>query len=362
MRKIIADIQYTLVQFSRSRQSIFFAFLFPLLFLVLAWYLFGSPAPVALYCVDNDGSSTSRAILESLNSTGTFTRADSSGLDLAQMLRDGRISAYLEIPRGFEKGMAEASSGNGTVSLKLYYDRSNAAAPSVLSVVQETVDRLNLDVAGSKEPVLLNSHEVSTHGRGYLNFLFPGILGIAVMGSALDLTVGFIANYRATGVLRKLAVTPLSRIEWNLSRVLSGMIVALASVIVSIVIAWFAFGIHPVVNLLSLLLVLAGSIMFVGLGIVIANVLKDGDVASAASFTITLPLILVSGSLFPVTQLPWFLQAIAIISPLTYLNDGLRSAIVTGNTGNAVTDLAIVAALGIVLFCIGVISSRWGDV
>ncbi len=362
MRKIIADIQYTLVQFSRSRQSIFFAFLFPLLFLVLAWYLFGSAAPVALSYVDDDMSPASRELLESLNSTGTFTLADRSGQDLAQMLRDGRIFAYLEIPRGFENQLAEARSGDGTVSLKLYYDRSNAASPSVISVVQQAVDGLNLDAAGINEPVLLNSHEVTTRGGNYLAFLFPGIIGIAVMGSALDLTVGFISNYRSTGLMRKLAVTPLSRVEWNLSRVLSGTIVALASVIVSIAIAWLAFGIYPAVNLLSLLLVLAGSIVFVGLGMVIANVVKDGDAASAASFTITLPLILVSGSLFPVTQLPWFLQAIATVSPLTYLNDGLRSAIVTGNTGNAAVDLAILTALGILLFCIGVISSRWGDV
>jgi hypothetical protein len=93
----------------------------------------------------------------------------------------------------------------------------------------------------------------------------------------------------------------------------------------------------------------------------IANFVRDPDAASAASFTITLPLILVSGSLFPASQLPGFLQAIAAISPLTYLNDGLRNAMVTGNTGQAVVDLAIIAALGIVLLGIGVVSSRWRD-
>ncbi len=58
-----------------------------------------------------------------------------------------------------------------------------------------------------------------------------------------------------------------------------------------------------------------------------------------------------SGSIFPVNQLPWFLQIIPMISPLTYLNDGLQAAIVTGNyeaarqkDGLCVVSLAVVVA------------------
>ncbi|HMK45857.1 MAG TPA: ABC transporter permease [Methanocella sp.] len=245
MDKVITDIQYTMIQFSRSWQSVFFTLVFPILFLLLAWYM----------------------------------------------------------P---ERG-------------------------------------------------------ASLQGSGPLDYAFPGIIGIAVMGSSLDLTVGFISNYRETGVLRKLAMTPLSRLEWNLARAAAGIIVALLSIVVSIVIAWLAFGVRPPVSIIMVLLSAAGSVVFTELGLLIAYLIKDGDTASAASFTITLPLILVSGALFPADRLPPFLQALTAISPLYYLNDGLRNATVAVNAGNALPDLAILSATGIVLFTMSIILLQWGD-
>jgi ABC-2 type transport system permease protein len=108
------------------------------------------------------------------------------------------------------------------------------------------------------------------------------------------------------------------------------------------------------------LLVLAGSVVFIGLGMVIAYLI-EGDEAANAAFAITLPLIFLSGSLFPVGRLPAFLQVMAAISPLTYLNDGLRSTMVTGDTRNALVDLAIVSTLAVALFAIGVIVLKWRD-
>lgn len=361
MKKIIADLQYTLVQFLRNRQALFFAFVFPLLFLVLAYYLFGSSAAATLYYVDNDRSQASSAFLESLNATGGLTLANGSGENLEQVLRDGRISAYLVIPQGFGQRAAGAGTGGEPASLELCYDRSSASVAPVVALVKQAVDQFNLGASGVKPPVSLSPVQVSLPGTGYLGFLLPGILGIAVMGSALDLTVGFISSYRATGLLRKLATTPISRVEWSLSRVLSGVSVALASVVTSMIVAWLAFGVPLVINPIALLLVITGAVLFVGLGMVLAYLVRDSDAASAASFTLTLPLILVSGSLFPVRQLPGFLQALAALSPLTYLNQGLRDALVTGNSGGAVTNLAIVAVAGFGLFCLGALALRWRD-
>jgi ABC-2 type transport system permease protein len=68
-----------------------------------------------------------------------------------------------------------------------------------------------------------------------------------------------------------------------------------------------------------------------------------------------------SGSIFPVNQLPWFLQPVPVLSPLTYLNDGLRAAMVTGNNEVAMTNLLIVSAIALVLFAIGVVTLKWKE-
>ncbi len=248
MSRITTDIKYSMIQFFRSRQSVLITFLFPVVFLVMAWYLFGS--------------------------------------------RSGYVM------------------GSSAVS--------------------------------------------------YGDFLLPGIVGIAVMVPAVDYTVGFIGRLRAAGIFRKLAMTPMKRVEWNVSRVVTGTAIVLLSVAVSLIVAWLAFGVYPGLNLMMALLVLAGSVMFIGMGMVIAYVVR-GEEAANAAFTVTLPLIFLSGSIFPVGRLPWFLQAIAAISPLTYLNDGLRNAMAAGNMGSAMADLAIVSVLAAVLFAVGVIALRWRE-
>ncbi len=358
MSRLTTDIKYSLFMFFRNRQSVLIAFLFPLVFLVLAWFLFGSQAgPQMLYYVDGDGSQASRAFIASLGSAGGIELEDGSGMDLAKMLRDGQVTAYLEIPPGFGKSIADNGSGAG---LKLYYDRSRPAANSIIAAVQHAVNELNMGISGKREAVTLRPEGVATSGMNYVDFLLPGIIGIAIMGSAVDLTVGFVARLRAAGIFRKLAMTPMTRVEWNVSRIVTGTVIVMLSVLLSLAVAWAVFGARPAINVAGALLVLAGSVMFIGLGMVIAYLIK-GEGSANAAFTITLPLIFVSGSIFPVDRLPSFLQVLAVVSPLTYLNDGLRSAMVTGNMADAWLDLAVVSAVGVVLFGIGVAVLKWRE-
>src|SRR5208282_3198148 len=113
------------------------------------------------------------------------------------------------------------------------------------------------------------------------------------------------------------------------------------------------------INLMMVLLILAGAIAFSGLGLIMASLVKDGQAATGAANAVSLPLMFLSGSIFPVDQLPWFLKFIADISPLTYLNDGLRAAMISGDSAVATNDLLIVGGLAIVLFIIGTITLKW---
>jgi ABC-2 type transport system permease protein len=363
MSRITTDIKYSLTQFFRNKQSVFFAFAFPLLFLVLAWFLFGGQSgPQTLYYMDGDGSPASGAFIGSLNSSAGLILVDGSGMDLAQKLKDGQISAYVEIPKGFGKSVETANaSGNASgTGIQLYYDRSRSASEGINSAVRHAVNEINMHYTGVGEAVVLSPVSVATSGTSYVEFLLPGILGIAIMGSAVDTTVSFIARLRATGVFRKLSLTPMKRIEWNVSRVVTGTIIVLLSMAVSLIVAWLAFGVIPGINLVSVLLVLAGSVLFVGLGMIIAYIVK-GDESANAALTITLPLIFISGSIIPADQMPWFLKDLAVISPLTYLNNGLRSGMITGNMADAWMNLAIVGALAIIFFGIGVAVLKWRD-
>lgn len=186
-----------------------------------------------------------------------------------------------------------------------------------------------------------------------IDFLLPGILGMSILFSAVSWTMGSIVRYRAAGVFQKMSMTPLSSMEWNLSRVLTGALIVILSVAVALLVSWLVFGVWPAINAISLSLVIAGSFISVGFGMIMAYVIEDVDSVNAASFTLIIPLMVVSGSLFPVERLPLYLQFLSILSPLTYLNNGLRSSMFGGDAGYAITNLAVVLFLGFVLFCAG---------
>lgn len=194
-----------------------------------------------------------------------------------------------------------------------------------------------------------------------MEFMLPGILGMSVMSAAMNSTVAINVKNRARGIFRKLATTPVSRVEWNASKIVSQSIITLISVGISVVFASLVFNLHPNVDITTILLVIMGTVTFVGLGLILAAILKSEESATSAANIVTFPLMFLSGSFFPVDNMPWFFKWVADVSPLTYLNNGLRETMVSGNTGDAVTNLIIVSLIGAVFFVIGVAALKWKE-
>jgi ABC-2 type transport system permease protein len=187
---------------------------------------------------------------------------------------------------------------------------------------------------------------------GYVDFLFPGILGMCILFTAVNETMGAAVKFWSSGLYQKLTASPLTNVEWNLARILTGTLIVLLSVAAAYCVAVFVFGVHPEINPISISMILVGAFISTGLGMVMAYIITDTGSVNSASITLIIPLMLVSGSLFPVERLPDYLRFLSIISPLTYLNEGLRSAMFGGDIAYSLTNLVILLFLAFVLFCI----------
>src|SRR5271157_272078 len=365
MVRLLSDIKYSLLAFFRNKGAVFWTFIFPIiLFVLLGFLLGGTSGPLTLYYNDSDHSQMSGVFIDAMNSTNAVKMVDGSGMDLAGQLKDAKISCYIGIPAGFENNImaSEMSGGNSSdATVQMYYDKSQTTSLAIVSVVNTVADKINMNISKTKDLVTVLPHDVTTNSVNYLDFLFPGIIGMSVMSIAVNGTVGQSARNRATGVFRKLATTPISRVEWNLGRIITQTITLMLSLAVSIAAAWLIFGISLNINLMMLLMVIAGGLVFSGLGNIIASFVKDEDTATNAASALTFPLMFVSGSFFSVGQMPWFLQDLANVSPLTYLNNGLRAAMITGNGTDVLNNFAIVAVLGVILFVVGVIVLKWKE-
>lgn len=362
MSGFTTDIKYSLKSTFRNKQAVFWLFIFPIVLFLLFGYIFGGQSnSINLYYQDNDGSQMSNSFIHALNSTGAVELKNGSGMDLSQMIKDGKISAYLLIPSGFEKSVLTSKYANSSGSgLQIYYDKSKSTSMAAVSIVQQVTDGFNMKISGTHEIISLNSQDAATKGMNYFDFLLPGILAICIMAS-INMTVSWITHLRDIGLFRKLSTTPVTSLRWIAAKIIVWTVLVVLTLILPLLISWLAFGTHPNFNVITVLLVVAGTAMFAGLGTIFANYAKDSESATTAVMAVTFPLMFISGTFMPVENMPWFLQYIAAISPLTYLSNGLRSAMITGNFGDAITNLAIVGALGIVLFGIGVAVFNWKE-
>ncbi len=228
MSKLFTEVKYSLKAYFRNKGAVFWTLLFPIVILLLLGFVMGGGnGTYTLYYTDADNTNTSHDHPRRAERSGAVNLKDGSGMDLQQQLKDGKIGIYIEIPKGFEQGVAEAraTGGNATPALQVYFDKSQTSSMALLSIISEVLNQLNLKLLGANPVVVPAMHDVATQSISYLAFLIPGIVGMSIMSSAVNGTVGMMAHNRATGVFRKLATTPMSRLSYNAGRIITQTII-----------------------------------------------------------------------------------------------------------------------------------------
>jgi ABC-2 type transport system permease protein len=114
-------------------------------------------------------------------------------------------------------------------------------------------------------------------------------------------------------------------------------------------------------DVLSVIMIIAESVMFSGMGMMLSRVVKEAEAAAAAANAVTFPMMFLSGTFFPIEIMPDFLKPVAKALPLTYVNDGLRASMVFGNFEQAVVNTAIITVLGIICIIVGAVVTKWEE-
>ena len=174
-----------------------------------------------------------------------------------------------------------------------------------------------------------------TGDQSSINFLLPGIIALAIMSTAmvsLGIATGFERSYL---VLKRLGATPLGVPRLVLAKALSVLLVEIVQVILLVGLA-FLFGADlGALNLAKLVLAIAlGTLVFSGIGLSLAGRLR-GEVNLAAQNGLYLVLLLVGGIVFPLQDLPSWLQWVGRITPSGALADVMRDVFSTTSTYGA---------------------------
>jgi len=195
----------------------------------------------------------------------------------------------------------------------------------------------------------------------YVEWLFPGILGMNMMFSAL-FGVGYVVvRYRKNGVLKRLSVTPVRPWEFLTAQILSRLFVMLATTSIVYSACSFLYGFTCRGSLATLFTVfLAGGMAMISLGLLLAARGSSEELAGGILNLISWPMMFLSGVWFSLEGTAPWVQTLSRAFPLTHLIEGARKVMNDGaGFREAQTEIVTLFAMALVCLVTGSLLFQW---
>jgi ABC-2 type transport system permease protein len=166
--------------------------------------------------------------------------------------------------------------------------------------------------------------KAGTHGVSLRTFIYPGILCIAVMFTAMFSAASIVWD-REFGFMREMLVAPVRRSSIVIGKCLGGATVASTQGVIMIALAGLVnvpYNVPMILGIFGLQLLLSFSIT--AFGVMVAARIKQMQSFFGVMQMIVMPMFFISGALFPANGLPGWLTVLNRIDPLTYAVDPMR--------------------------------------
>ncbi len=239
------------------------------------------------------------------------------------------------------KGDYSRNVKRGAAEIGILVDASDPLlASSALSASAQVGLDMNIEVVGERlaatgetfAPYDVRVRALYNPDLRSANYIVPGLIGVILTMTMVLVTAVAIVRERETGALEALITTPVSKAELMIGKIIPYVVVGFIQMSLVLIIALKVFNIQLRGSFLELYVI--GFVFIVaslGVGMVISTIAKTQIQAMQMSFFFFLPNILLSGFMFPVASMPWIIQDISNILPLTYFLVILRGMLLKGS-------------------------------
>jgi len=339
---------------------LFFGLIFPVILILIFGAIFSSgfSGTITLYVQNHDDGQVSASFVDALNHTGTVNAVlVSPSENFSQYLSTHSASDGIVIPDGFSANYIAGDPVNVTV----YGNPSQSSSAIVSGTVTGVANGFNLQRYGGSPIIGIIQTTAQAQVTEYIDFLVPGLIGFSILVSPMFSLVNISSEYKRTKLFKQLSLTPLTKIEWLASKVLFYILLSAASFLLMVTVGVFVFGLHIALSLWLIPFLILGPMLFASLGMLVGTVSKSTETASVVGNVITFPMMFLSGTFFPISLMPTYLQQFAHVLPLFYIIDGLNGVMIYSNYAQAAIDLVVVTVITIVFFVAAVRLFKWRE-
>jgi ABC transporter DrrB family efflux protein len=370
---LVAILLKEFAHIRREPTTLVFIFAIPVVQLIIFGYAIDTEIEnIPTVVLNLDGRRHGRELLEEFENTKTFTIIERVFDDesFEESLTSGRAKVGVKVPPNFSDRLIRgeqvevqvlidgsdsqtATTALNTVKL-LGLNRSIQIARTFVETISQAPAR---DPAGRPAlPIEMRPRLLYNPDLKSSHFFVPGLVGIILQLVTLFLTCFAVVRERELGTLEQLFVTPVGRAGLALGKLAPYALIGFFETAVILAVMVYVFGV-PIHGNISLLLALSALFLIcsLGLGLFISTISVSQFQAVQFSFLFTLPSALLSGFMFPRSEMPEPIYWLSFAIPVTYYIEILRGIVL--RAADFTDLLPQVAGLAVCAFAIIVISA-----
>jgi drug efflux transport system permease protein len=352
MNGLLRVILKEFLQLRRDRQMIPVLLIGPIVQLLALGYAANTDVTdIPLLLVDQDRSTASRFLTERFAASGYFrlVGAEESVLSLERWLVEGRAQVALVIPRGYGEDLsagrgprvqliADGSDSNSAVQGLGYAGRIVSQASAGLARAE--AENLRARRGSGEAAAATAPGRIDLVPRVWYNpdlksrwFFVPAILAMTLMLVTMILPSMAVVREKEIGTLEQIIVTPIRPWQFIMGKLVPFGLIGVVNLLAVTSLVIFLFGVPLRGNLAALIVLTLPFLMTtLGLGLLVSTLVSNQQQAMMTSiFLVMVPMIYLSGLIFPIENMPRPIQIATYAIPLRYYNYVIRGVFLKGS-------------------------------
>lgn len=320
MKRFWGFVRKEVFHIFRDKETLLILFGMPIAQMLIFGFVIGNEIrDVKIAILDQSNDRTTQQITDKILSSGYFLLDDylNNQDEIEEIFQRGKVKEVVVFEPKFERNLVRT----GKANIQIIADASDANLANLIStytngIVQDYVNQQNILIAKPMQIVPEVRMIYNEQLKGSFMFV-PGIMALILMLISAMMTSISIAREKEMGTMEILLVSPLKPVQIITGKVVAYIVLAFINAITILLLGNFVFGV-PIQG--SVILLLFECILYIilalSLGILISSITDNQQVAMMISaFALMLPVILLSGFIFPIENMPKVLQWICQVMP-----------------------------------------------
>jgi ABC-2 type transport system permease protein len=338
MTRLLALTWKEFLQLKRDKMTLRMIVMVPLLQTLIFGYAINYDVKdMKTVVLDESRTYESRELVAKMTGTGYFDVVGYvDSLDAMQKEIDAaRAMVGLVIDRDFGKDRHRGRPAQAFLIVNASDTTTSSQAMSIMSGISQT---MSIQTLARRANWKYKQLPLDLRVRPWYNpdlrtsrFIIPGLIAIILTFTLIQFTATAIVRERERGTLEQLQVTPATRAELILGKILPFIVIGYFQFTLTVVLMRFLFKVEIMGSVLELYLV---GFLFMaavlGLGMLISTIAQTQMQASQMSMFFLLPFVFLSGYVFPIAGMPKIFQWISTLIPARYFIDVIRGIVLRG--------------------------------